>query len=789
MKTFVVAAALSLAVTRPSPAQTPVAISGTVLDSVSGTPISRATVRLVAPGQIPASTVTGSDGRFRFEVASGTYAFDIGDSEAAGERRSAGLAAESRNAASLTVWRTGYARWHGRVARGDTALVVRLAPLGNAANRAQTAQSLERLTITAVRAGEAAPIASTVLDESRLDRDYSGQDIPLTLRQAPSVTAFSESGSLLNYSYFRVRGIDQSRVNITLDGIPLNEPEDQQIYFSDFPDLTSSIQSIQIQRGVGTSSYGQAAFGGSVNFATHSLAGAERSTVLEAGGGSFGTARTTLHLNSGALDNRLALHARLSGMRSDGYREGATSAANSAFVSAGYFGDRDLVKFTATSGLERNGQTYAAVPLDELLTNPRINPLAGVGDKYRESFATLSYTRLVSTDVSAGVTAYGFTTRGFYDYPSGAPGPALRFRSASRWGGLIAAAHLVKGRLTLDGGAHGMAYSKDHEFDERPDLQYPGYSNTGYKTEASAFTKAGLALGSATLFGDLQVRSAEFRYRPTAGYGLEEVSQRWNFVNPKVGVTVQASPAVSLFASWGTTGREPTRGDLFAGADDVTPDDAPALLPLTRVRPEHVNDLEAGGTVMLGRARLTLTAFDMRFRDEIARTGATTPLGYDIRGNVGRSYRRGVELDAAYAISSAVDLRSSVTVSRNRIESFTDEGTGITYRDVEPVLTPAFLAYNQLTWRVTGTLTLTADSRYQGLSYLAPRGDERLTSPAFHALDAGARYVLGDLTVALYGRNLLNRRAYPSGDVSGEGTPRYFILAPRSVDVSLTLRR
>jgi outer membrane receptor protein involved in Fe transport len=128
-------------------------------------------------------------------------------------------------------------------------------------------------------------------------------------------------------------------------------------------------------------------------------------------------------------------------------------------------------------------------------------------------------------------------------------------------------------------------------------------------------------------------------------------------------------------------------------------------------------------------------------------------------------------------------------MSRNRIGVYRDEGTGITYRDVEPILTPAFLASQQLTWRATSQLTLTADSRYQGLSYLAPRGDERLTSPAFHVLDGGARYEFGAATVAIYGRNLLNRRAYPSGDVSSDGSPRYFIFAPRSVDVTFSLRR
>jgi iron complex outermembrane receptor protein len=737
-------------------------VTGLVTDASSGVPLAGASIRVRETGRPGTATVsTGTAGTFLI-----TLSFD----------------------ATIEIERSGYVSASRHIASADTTIAIALSPLGAETTRAATAQTLERLTVTAVRASANAPVARTTLDRTRLERDYSGQDIPLTLRQAPSVTAYSESGSLLNYSYFRVRGIDQSRINITLDGIPLNEPEDQQIYFSDFPDLTSSVQSMQVQRGIGTSTYGQAAYGGSVNFATHSLTGTARGTTLETGAGSFGTARATFQANSGPLANRFAFHGRVSGMRSDGYRDGATSAANSVFASAGYFGDRDLLKFTATTGLERNGQTYTPVPDDELRVNPRLNPLDGVGDKYRESFATLSWTRLISADVSAGLTGYGFTTRGFYDYPSGAPGDALRYRSASRWGGLVAAAHAIRGRMTLDGGAHGMTYSKDHEFDDRPDLQYPGYSNTGFKTEASVFGKASFSAGSATLFGDLQLRTAEFRYRPAEGYGLDEVSQRWSFVSPKVGVTVQPTDRMSLFVSYGTTGREPTRGDLFAGADDVTPDDAPALLPLNRVRPERVNDLEVGLSVSMGRVGLTVNGFDMRFRDEIARTGATTPLGYDLRANVGRSYRRGIEVEAMLALAPAVDLTSSVTLSRNRIHEYRDEATGTTYRDVEPILTPAVLASQQLTWRATSRLTVSADSRYQGRSFLAPVGDDRLTSPSFHVLDGGARLEMGSMTVALQARNLLNRRAYPSGDVSG-GVPRYFILAPASLDASLTLRR
>ena len=650
-------------------------------------------------------------------------------------------------------------------------------------------QSLEKLTITTSRASADAPFAQTTLGPARLARDYAGQDVPLSLRSAPSVTAYSESGSLSNYSYFRLRGIDQSRINITLDGVPLNEPEDQQIYFADFPDLTSSLESAQLQRGVGTSTYGQASFGGSLNLASEPLGGSSRGGVLQLGGGSFGAARGTLELGSGLMSNRMAFSARLSGLRSDGYRRGGTTAANGAFVSGGYFGDRDLVKVMASTGLERNGQVYSAVPDSILRIDPRYNPIAGVGDHYRESFATVNYTRLLSSTTSAGLTAYGFDTRGYYDYPSGAPGPALRYRSNSRWGGLVAATHATRGAVTLDAGAHTMTYAKDHAFDARPDLEYPAYANTGHKSEASAFAKGSVALGIVSLFGDLQARTARFRYEPTAGYGLNEASQRWSFVNPKAGLTVRAAPGLTLRGSFGTTGREPTRGDLFAGADDVTPDDAPALLPLDRVRPEHVNDLEIGADLVRGPLAVSLGVYDMRFRDEIARTGATTPLGYDLRANVGRSYRRGVEADLGWAVSSTFDLGVTAAVSRNRIASYRDEATGTVYRDVEPILTPTFIGGHRATWHAASWLSVNADGRYQSRSFLAPTGDERLTAPAFYILDGGVT-LFGDRaanrpTVIVTGRNLLDRRAYPTGDVSGSGVPRYIILAPRSADVTV----
>lgn len=656
------------------------------------------------------------------------------------------------------------------------------------------ARRLEAVTVTAVRGG--APAARTTLGAADIARAYTGQDVPLVLQRAPAVSTYSESGSQYNYSYFRLRGIDQSRINLTLDGVPLNEPEDQQTYFSDFPDLANSLQSVQLQRGVGTSSYGQASFGGSVNFESLALAGSRRGGEAQVGGGSFGNARGSLEYQTGQLPNKTAFYGRVSNQREDGYRRGSSHAGNSQFLSGGYFGDRDVVKFTALTGVESNGQAYAAVPLATLAGDPRANPLDGVGDRYRESMAAVSYTRLLSPNVSVATTAYGFRTGGTYDYPSEPPERAYRFGSRSRWGGALSAMHAARGHTTLDVGVHLGTYAKDHTFGgfaaesrERSYLDLGAYANRSYKTEGSAFAKAGYAWGALTLTGDVQLRQAAVRYRQTDGTPVPEARAHWTFLNPRAGLSYRAAPALTLFASYGQTRREPTRSDLLAGADNVDTATAAELLPLDRVRPERVRDLELGADATFGTLSLRAVGYDMRFRDEITRTGATTALGYDLRTNVPSSRRRGVELETAWRVDPALTLGGTLAVSDNRIATYRDESrdTAVVYRDVEPILTPRVLSTQQATWRLAPALALTADGRYQGRAFLAPTGDPTLTAPPFFALDGGALVGVGRYTLLVQGRNLLNRRAYPSGNVSGSGVARYYILAPRNVAVTARL--
>ncbi|HZF66485.1 MAG TPA: TonB-dependent receptor [Gemmatirosa sp.] len=652
-----------------------------------------------------------------------------------------------------------------------------------AAGDTARARALEAVTVTAVRGGDAA-VARTTLDRPALLRAYTGQDVPLLLQQAPAVTTFAQSGTQWNYSYFRLRGIDQSRINMTLDGIPLNEPEDQQTYFSHFADLASSLRSVQIQRGVGTSTYGQSSFGGSVNFETLPLASTPEGAQLQLGGGSFGAARATAQWASGLRADGTAFQARFTNQRAEGYRRGASHAGNSAYVAGGWFGDRDLVKVTLLTGAESNGQAYTPVPLDVLRADPRANPIDGVGDRFRQSLAAITYTRQLSPGASLATTAYGFDAGGHYDYPTWVEGTAdPRWELASRWGGVLSALRVARGASTLDAGVHALAYRRDHAFADRPDLEAPGYDNRGSKREASAFVKASRALGALTAYGDLQARGVTFRYRPTAGSPVPTSDASWTFVNPRLGLTWAARPTLRLFASVGATGREPTRADLLAGADDIAPDDADALLPLTRVRPERVRNVEAGAEWRRGALGVRGNAFAMEFRDEIALVGLTTPLGYDVRRNVGRSYRRGVELEASWQAGAALTVAGTIAASRNRIAAFRDESAGRAWRDVPQVLTPSLVAGQQVTWRAARRVSLTADGRYQSRQFLDPTGDRARTAPAFFVLDGGATLHLGRHALLVQGRNLLDRRALTAGDVSAAGVPRYFVLAPRNVEL------
>ena len=295
---------------------------------------------------------------------------------------------------------------------------------------------------------------------------------------------------------------------------------------------------------------------------------------------------------TGLLPGRFAVYGRLSALHTDGYRYHSGVEGRSAFVSAGYFGDRDIVKFTATSGTMRDTMAYLAVPLSDLDTNRRINPLTPQErDGFTERLVALDYTRLLGGSSSISTTAYRISSSGDYDVRIDSLDD---FNLKVAWYGLTSTWSYQRDAVKLDVGVNGNSYARDHSEFERPNTIDPLYLNTGHKDDASAFTKLAYTAGRATLFGDVQARRAYFEYSPSPNADIAPTSIGWSFLNPKAGVTYAVSGPLSLYASFGRNTREPARGDMFAGFDNLDTSNVAFVGDLHRVKPETVNDLEIG---------------------------------------------------------------------------------------------------------------------------------------------------------------------------------------------------
>lgn len=652
--------------------------------------------------------------------------------------------------------------------------------------QAAARDTLESVIVRAVRAGGAAPTSQTTLDRRDIERTYVGQDAPLALLGATGVTAASDAGTFSGYSSIRLRGVDQTRLAISVDGVPLNDPEDQVLYFSNVPDFMNSMQTVRVQRGVGSSAFGTASFAGSLDFESLPLLTTPAFRELQLSSGSWGTRRVSAEAATGAVGS-FAGYARLSAQETDGYREHSGNRAASGFVSAGWFGERDAVKFTGFAGRSRMQLAYYAPSEADLETNPRANPM-GVDerDNFRQEMLSLQYTRVLRPGLTLTSTGYRNSAGGWYDVNVGDP-TLWRFNLDHVWYGALSVLTWSGDALAVSAGAHVSDYARDHFLNVKPDVETRVYDNTGHKQEQSAFVKATLRRGAFDWHADLQLRRAAFRYEPSPGTTFDAPSVDWLFLNPKLGVTWRARPALELFASLGQAQREPTRSDMFAGADDVDDAAAAELLPLTQVKPERLTDLELGARLRRGPVQLGVNAFAMLFRDEIAPIGQLSVTGSQIRRNVERSSRLGLEVEAAWQVAPSFAVSANTMLLRARIEEFTDEATSTTYTDVKPLLTPALLANAQASWQPNSQLELTLSTRYVGESQLANDGNDALVTPAFTLADLGAAYSLGAATLRLQLQNLTDATAYASGYT--DGSVRYFFpVASRTLMATMVFR-
>lgn len=640
--------------------------------------------------------------------------------------------------------------------------------------------TLEAVAIRAVRAVTPAPGAQHSMQREEIRLRYAGQDAPLFLNSAPSVTSYSESGSFSGYSYIRLRGIDQTRLNITFDGVPLNDPEDQVLYFSNVAGFMQSVQSVQISRGVGASSFGTASYAGSLNFQSLSLATTPKGGDVQFVGGSYNTQGITAQYATGITPSGFAAYGRVTAQRTDGYRHHSGNEAKSTYLSAGWFGDRDALKFSGFAGLSGTHMAYYASSESVLRIDPQDNPLSTAdGDLFHQEMASLQWTHAFTDGIRTTLTTYRNSAAGGYDVNFGS-GPYANYALAHVWLGAIGTLQVTRGAWSLDAGFHASDYHREHALAIRPTLSTRLYQNTGYKQEQSTFAKVGYTVGDWRFAADLQLRRAAFQYHPSAAAGIAPFGTDWTFLNPKLSLAYTLQPGVELFGSWGRTGREPARADLFAGADDIDATTAGSVLPLTRVHPEQLDDFEAGVRWRTATSTLTVNLFDMEFHNEVLAIGTISLTGNPLRKNVDRSARRGIELDGEWHLADQWSTTANLTVMTARIASYRDDAAAKTYLDVEPVATPPLTFNDRLIYRASSTLSWEFGTRYQDRGRLANDGNAAMVTPAFWMFDTGLSWHVAGIDWRGDIQNLGDIRAYGSG-YEENGGRSFFPIAGRSL--------
>jgi iron complex outermembrane receptor protein len=444
------------------------------------------------------------------------------------------------------------------------------------------------------------------------------------------------------------------------------------------------------------------------------------------------------------------------------------------------------VKFTGFDGVSGTREAYDAASEADLAVDRRTNPLTDAeGDRFHQEMASLQYTHALLDGSTFTVTGYRNSAAGAFDVVAD-PTETDNFYLAHVWYGVLSAFSVHKGDLSLDFGASASNYHRMHAMSIRPDLTDRLYTNIGFKDDQSAFAKAALDRGAFRFSVDLQVRGAQFRYQPDSLAGVASQRVSWAFFNPKAGVTWHGSGSaapLTLYASFGRTNREPARNDLFDGADDLNSTNAASILPLTQVKPESVDDYEAGGTWSVGGFSLNANYFAMEFRNEIAAIGALSLTGEPLTENVAASYRRGVEFDGTWRISSRLTANANLTVMKARILQYFDAPSGNIYTDVEPLLTPPVISNQTVELALTSHLSLLAGGRYVDSSHLANDGNDGLMVPAWWMFNGTLSWHTAKTEFRVQVNNILNTNAYAGGYT--DGVTRYFFpIATRNVLVT-----
>ena len=668
---------------------------------------------------------------------------------------------------------------------------------------------LEEVVVKSIRATNDKPVTQSTSDRNGILEEYYGQDAVLNLEKiVPSILAHSESGSnFANYSLMRLRGIDQTRINITLNGIPLNDMVDQGVFFSNFPDFSNNMQSVQVQRGVGASTNGTASYAGSINYETKRINTQNPSGGLDLTAGSFGSFRASVSMSSGLIQDKFAFSARYTKSYSDGYKFHSGSNGESLFLSVGYFGKKDLVKLNFLKGQNRNELAYLPIFIDDIRAEPRTNYLdPGDEDDFSQSVLQLQHTHWFDPQLSLTSSLYYGSAGG--DFPFGfddGTGNIIQQNfplENDHYGFMTTVSGETNSGWQLDAGFHAYVFKRINEEGFLPDKDNPYYSDHTNKDEVSVFGKADRSFGKWNVSGDLQLRLVSLELEPDLEYlagqgvpvvGLLVPNRNYTFFNPKVGARYQASNHTSIFLSLGYSGREPTRADIL-GSTVISIFNLEEVQDENSVKAEYVTDLEIGADFIFGKFQAMANFFYMDFKDEIAPTGDFIPEGFvQLRQNIPDSYRTGIELDWRWKPIEKLSFNGQTTFMKSNVNAFEPGDAGATFRDVKHILSPEWLLSANAEYSLGKHVVFGLSGRYVSESFLELTNQQDLIMPDFFVTNAHLVVKWRQHQLDLRLNNIFDERYFTNGapvDVNFDGIvdgPGYMVQAPRNFFATVRL--
>ena len=672
------------------------------------------------------------------------------------------------------------------------------------ANDTTKVNKLDEVLVSAIRVTKKTPVSFSNLTKQDIQSRNLGQDIPILMNFMPSVVTTSDAGNGIGYTGIRVRGSDATRVNVTINGVPYNDAESHGTFWVNMPDFSSSVGSLQLQRGVGTSTNGAGAFGASLNLATDTFS-KESSGEISNSFGSFNTRKHTLKFSTGLMNDNFELAGRFSNIDSQGYIDRAASDLKSYFLQGTYVGKTTLIKALIFGGTEKTYQSWYGVDA-QTLENDRTFNYAGIytdaqgntqfydnqTDNYQQHHFQLHWNEKINPNWSSNIALHYTKGNGYYEeYASG--------ESLADYGlipsGDIDVSDLVRQKW-LDNDFYGTTFSLNYK-KEKLDLifggswnQYLGdhfgkviwtqlltqnplggkyYQDEATKTDANTFLKVNYQwFPKWNLFADLQYRNVRYNAN---GVQPELVNDVFSFLNPKAGVTYNLNPNNAFYFSYAKANREPNRTDYENGTPNA----------------ESLDDYELGWRHEQKKAKWNANLYYMKYKNQLILTGELDDVGNPIRSNTDKSYRLGGEIELTYQILKKLQYQGNVTYSINTIEG--ENGAA----DKKIAFSPSVVSSSMLVFQPLKSLKISWLQKYVGEQYLSNAESEtsKLSSYMTHDLNVSFEFIPKSIfkSIQLNGlvNNIMNKKYVSNGADYGGGAIYYYPQAGINFLVGLTL--